>query len=207
VVKDHLTVLTLDADISYKNGPPISQTGGPPGRDALTEAVSPQPVSQATAGTRQWNPKLLGYGEIASKLAPGLGKEGSFLGSLLNTKAGEALISGLGAQLLSSLFDKEEVDEGAKRAQRPFGFGDRRVSVNTMRPMANGGTTYPQYFPRRNGGIMPNEGSGKRDDVPAMLMAGEFVLTKDAVKGLGGGNERTGIENAYKMQRKLEGMA
>jgi hypothetical protein len=151
--------------------------------------------------------KLLGYGEIASKLAPGLEKEGSFLGSLLNTKAGEALISGLGAQLLSSLFDKEEVDEGAKRAQRPFGFGDRRVSVNTMRPMANGGTTYPQYFPRRNGGIMPNEGSGKRDDVPAMLMAGEFVLTKDAVKGLGGGNERTGIENAYKMQRKLEGMA
>jgi hypothetical protein len=194
-------------DASSKNGPPISQVGGPPGPDVLTEAVSPQPVSQATVGNRQWDPKLLGYGEIVSKLAPGLEKEGSFLGSLLNTKAGEALISGLGAQLLSSLFDKEEVDEGAKRAQRPFGFGDRRVSVNTMRPMANGGTTYPQYFPRRNGGIMPNEGSGKRDDVPAMLMAGEFVLTKDAVKGLGGGNERTGIENAYKMQRKLEGMA
>jgi hypothetical protein len=47
----------------------------------------------------------------------------------------------------------------------------------------------------------------QRDDVPAMLTAGEFVLTKDAVKGLGGGNERTGIENAYRMQRKLEGMA
>ena len=200
-----------EAYMSSKNGPPGGQVGGqvggPPGRDTLTEAVSPQSVSQAPVGTRQWDPKLLGYGEIASKLAPGLEKEGSFLGSLLNTKAGEALISGLGAQLLSSLFDKEEVDEGAKRAQRPFGFGDRRVSVNTMRPMANGGTTYPQYFPRRNGGIMPNEGSGKRDDVPAMLMAGEFVLTKDAVKGLGGGNERTGIENAYKMQRKLEGMA
>jgi hypothetical protein len=197
----------FSADISSKNGPPISQVGGPPGQDVLSQALNPTSVSQAPVGARKWDPKLLGYGEIASKLAPGLEKEGSFLGSLLNTKAGEALISGLGAQLLSSLFDKEEVDEGAKRAQRPFGFGDRRVSVNTMRPMANGGTTYPQYFPRRNGGIMPNEGSGKRDDVPAMLMAGEFVLTKDAVKGLGGGNERTGIENAYKMQRKLEGMA
>jgi hypothetical protein len=192
-------------DASSKNGPERAARRG--SGDALTRSTEPQPVSQAPVGNRQWNPKLLGYGEIASKLAPGLEKEGSFLGSLLNTKAGEALISGLGAQLLSSLFDKEEVDEGAKRAQRPFGFGDRRVSVNTMRPMANGGTTYPQYFPRRNGGIMPNEGSGKRDDVPAMLMAGEFVLTKDAVKGLGGGNERTGIENAYKMQRKLEGMA
>jgi hypothetical protein len=178
---------------------------GQAAEQALSQAADRGSI--APVGQRVWNKDLLGYGEIASKLAPGLGKEGSFLGSLLNTKAGEALISGLGAQLLSSLFDKEEVDEGAKRAQRPFGFGDRRVSVNTMRPMANGGTTYPQYFPRRNGGIMPNEGSGKRDDVPAMLMAGEFVLTKDAVKGLGGGNERTGIENAYKMQRKLEGMA
>jgi hypothetical protein len=202
VVKDHLTVLTLDGHFFQKRS--ADQSGGRPTGAGCSYRSS---ITTSAVGTRQWNPKLLGYGEIASKLAPGLGKEGSFLGSLLNTKAGEALISGLGAQLLSSLFDKEEVDEGAKRAQRPFGFGDRRVSVNTMRPMANGGTTYPQYFPRRNGGIMPNEGSGKRDDVPAMLMAGEFVLTKDAVKGLGGGNERTGIENAYKMQRKLEGMA
>jgi hypothetical protein len=203
-----------EADLDNNNYRLDMSTRGPSGGGADSGQAAEQALSQAAnrssiapVGQRVWNKDLLGYGEIASKLAPGLGKEGSFLGSLLNTKAGEALISGLGAQLLSSLFDKEEVDEGAKRAQRPFGFGDRRVSVNTMRPMANGGTTYPQYFPRRNGGIMPNEGSGKRDDVPAMLMAGEFVLTKDAVKGLGGGNERTGIENAYKMQRKLEGMA
>jgi hypothetical protein len=192
-------------DMSTKGSSGGGADSGRAAEQALSQAANRDSI--APVGQRVWNKDLLGYGEIASKLAPGLGKEGSFLGSLLNTKAGEALISGLGAQLLSSLFDKEEVDEGAKRAQRPFGFGDRRVSVNTMRPMANGGTTYPQYFPRRNGGIMPNEGSGKRDDVPAMLMAGEFVLTKDAVKGLGGGNERTGIENAYKMQRKLEGMA
>ena len=30
----------------------------------------------------------------------------------------------------------------------------------------DGGST---YFPRRNGGIDPAEGSGKKDDVPAML--------------------------------------
>jgi hypothetical protein len=39
-------------------------------------------------------------------------------------------------------------------------------------------------FPRRNGGIDPSEGSGRKDDVPAMLMAGEFVLTKDASQGI-----------------------
>ena len=189
-------------------------TKGPSGGGADSGQAAEQALSQAAnrgsiapVGQRVWNKDLLGYGEIASKLAPGLGDESNFFGSLLNSKAGEALVSGLGAQLLSSLFDKEEVDEGAQRAQRPFGFGDRRVSVNTIRQLANGGSTYPAYYPRRNGGIMPNEGSGTRDDVPAMLTAGEFVLTKDAVKGLGGGNERTGIENAYRMQRKLEGMA
>ena len=56
---------------------------------------------------------------------------------------------------------------------------------------------------RRNGGIMPSEGSGQKDDVPAMLMAGEFVLNKNAVKGLGGGDLNRGIERAYAMQNKL----
>jgi hypothetical protein len=73
--------------------------------------------------------------------------------------------------------------------------------------MEAGGTVNGQYFPRRNGGIMPHEGSGQKDDVPAMLMAGEFVLTKDAVKGLGNGDSRKGIEKAYSMMRSLENKA
>ena len=62
-------------------------------------------------------------------------------------------------------------------------------------------------FPRRTGGIDPSEGSGTKDDVPAMLMAGEFVLTKDAVKGLGDGNSRKGIQRAYNMMSELESRA
>ena len=62
-------------------------------------------------------------------------------------------------------------------------------------------------FPRRTGGIDPSEGSGTKDDVPAMLMAGEFVLTKDAVKGLGDGNSRKGIQRAYNMMDQLEARA
>ena len=69
--------------------------------------------------------------------------------------------------------------------------------------MAAGGYIDGEYFPRRNGGIMPSEGSGQKDDVPAMLMAGEFVLKKDAVKGLGGGDLNKGIERAYALQNKL----
>ena len=54
---------------------------------------------------------------------------------------------------------------------------------------------------------MPYEGGGRVDDVPAMLTAGEFVLTKDAVKGLGNGNQELGIQKAYNMMNNLEGMA
>ena len=61
-----------------------------------------------------------------------------------------------------------------------------------------------EYFPRRNGGIETNEGSGTKDDVPAMLMAGEFVMTKDAMKGLGNGDADLGIQRAYSMMDKLE---
>ena len=60
------------------------------------------------------------------------------------------------------------------------------------------------FFPRRNGGIGPGEGSGTKDDVPAMLMDGEFVMTRDAVKGAGGGSLKKGIDNMYSMMDQFE---
>ena len=65
---------------------------------------------------------------------------------------------------------------------------------------AKGGEVYP----RRNGGIMPNEGTPGKDSVRALLMPGEFVMTTDAVKGLGGGNLNKGINNMYSVMRNLE---
>ena len=76
--------------------------------------------------------------------------------------------------------------------------------IGGIRYMNDGGDT---YFPRRNGGIDPSEGSGKKDDVPAMLMAGEFVMTRDAVKGAGGGDLRKGIGKMYNMMDNFERMA
>jgi len=59
-------------------------------------------------------------------------------------------------------------------------------------------------FPRRNGGIMPDEGIPGKDSVRAMLMPGEFVMTTDAVRGAGGGNLNRGINNMYTVMRNLE---
>ena len=61
-----------------------------------------------------------------------------------------------------------------------------------------------EIFPRRVGGIMPNEGTPGKDSVRAMLMPGEFVMTTDAVRGLGNGNNNQGIRNMYDMMRGLE---
>jgi|TARA_E500000318_G_scaffold54911_2_gene51101 hypothetical protein len=61
-----------------------------------------------------------------------------------------------------------------------------------------------EIFPRRVGGIMPDEGIPNKDSVRAMLMPGEFVMTTDAVKGLGGGDMNKGISNMYNVMRNLE---
>jgi len=121
---------------------------------------------------------------------------------LLNTPLGEGLTAGLIAQLLSG--DEEDEDTRTSFERRPFGTGGPGGKLGGITFAREGGE---MGFPRRNGGIDPSEGSGTKDDVPAMLMAGEFVLTKDAVKGLGDGNQRKGIQRAYNMMDNLEARA
>lgn len=78
-----------------------------------------------------------------------------------------------------------------------------KISPELAQKYAQGG----QAYPRRTGGIGPGEGSGTKDDVPALLMDGEFVMTRDAVKGAGNGNIKKGINRMYDMMRNLENRA
>ena len=86
------------------------------------------------------------------------------------------------------------------RTGRPYVNPFRRPSYGLPVLAAEGG----EIFPRRVGGIMPNEGTPGKDSVRAMLMPGEFVMTTDAVKGLGNGNNAQGINRMYDMMRGLE---
>ena len=148
---------------------------------------------------------LLGLGEMFNT------DTRSPIGRILNTKAGEMLAFGLGSQLLDSLFSKEEDPDPygmMERFNRPFGQGpislrprERRDRDPNPLMIKRGGAT---QFPRRNGGIDPSEGSGTKDDVPAMLTAGEFVMTRDAVKGAGNGSLDKGIQKMYSMMNNLE---
>jgi len=69
-----------------------------------------------------------------------------------------------------------------------------------VQAVADGGPIYP----RRNGGVAPTEGVPGQDSVRAMLMPGEFVMTTDAVRGLGKGNLNNGIKSMYSVMRNLE---
>jgi hypothetical protein len=165
--------------------------------DAVSSKAAIDPVFKQGEGT-------LGYSKFL--VDAGFLDPNSKIANLLNTKVGEALATGLGSSLASKLSGSGGGSSGS--VSSPFG-GGRNLSIDAIRPIevAAGGYIDGQYFPRRNGGIMPSEGSGQKDDVPAMLMAGEFVLTKDAVKGLGDGDSNRGIEKAYSMMNKLENKA
>jgi len=82
--------------------------------------------------------------------------------------------------------------------------GDPRVDSKYPYYVPQAAAEGGEIFPRRVGGIMPDEGIPDKDSVRAMLMPGEFVMTTDAVKGLGGGDMNKGINNMYSVMRNLE---
>ena len=56
----------------------------------------------------------------------------------------------------------------------------------------------------RNGTFIPMGAQEKKDDVPAMLAKNEFVMTSDAVKGMGNGDVNKGAQKMYDLMNQLE---
>lgn len=139
----------------------------------------------------------------------------------LLTQYGPVAGLGLGALYLGGAFDvKEEDDIETKTGQElidanpddyliagldPYRGAPGPVRVATDYPLfAAKGGAMGDVFPRRTGGIMPDEGIPNKDSVKAMVMPGEFILTTDAVRGAGGGDLNRGINNMYSVMRNLE---
>jgi len=191
----------MDTDVPNVGKPNLSSFGGGKA-DALTEKIIEDKLKKPKYERAEG---LLGIGDLFN-LNPDEG-----IGRLLNNKAGEAIAMGLGSQLLDSVFGKDyeetDLDRAARRSNQTYAEAmadPTRVKLGDVMRLNEGGAT---YFPRRDGGIMPSEGSGTKDDVPAMLTAGEFVMTRDAVKGAGNGNLNQGIQKMYGMMDKLEDIA
>lgn len=182
--------------------------GGSGSLDAAQSAgqnLARQQATEAATGSIGRAEGLMGIGDFF-----GIDASNKGLGRMLNSKFGESIAMGLGSQLLDSLFSEEvDPDPYGNRERFERGAGGNPINLK-QRPLPerrvpvyknDGGVA---YYPRRNGGIMPSEGSGTKDDVPAMLTAGEFVMTRDAVKGAGGGNLQSGINKMYGMMDNLE---
>ena len=181
--------------------------GGSGSRDAAEAAgnnLARKQAMNATSGGANRAEGLMGIGDFFNT------NPESTIGRMLNSKFGESIAMGLGSQLLDSLFS-EEVDPdpygnmerfNRRAGENPISLKSRPLPERRVPVYKNQGGV--AYYPRRNGGIMPSEGSGNKDDVPAMLTAGEFVMTRDAVKGAGNGNLQSGINQMYGMMNNLE---
>jgi hypothetical protein len=183
--------------ISNKMDADAKPTMSEAGRKVASSLARPKSISKFEQA-----PGTLGYSKFL--VDSGIFGPDNRLVNLLNSPVGEALATALVSGIGSKVFDQEDQ---VGPPPKPFGGVEGYTRLNVPRRMEYGGTVDGQYFPRRNGGIMPHEGSGQKDDVPAMLMAGEFVLTKNAIKGLGNGDSKKGIEKAYSMMRTLENKA
>ena len=187
------------------------------GLDTASSAVQSAALKAGEAAAKASMPGLLAtYGPSAALAGGALYAAGAFTPPPQDDPNIEDIQGPTGVDLLAQ--DPEKYGVGGydiRSASGPYEvasiYGYRPTAVNynpdpfgmyryQPQRVAEGG----EIFPRRVGGIMPDEGIPGQDSVRAMLMPGEFVMTTDAVKGLGGGDMRQGINNMYGMMRNLE---
>ena len=99
----------------------------------------------------------------------------------------------------TSIFDAELFQLTGKTFRSIGGISD--VPTGEIRKN-NAGVTERDY--RDKGGFVPVGIKERADDVPAMLSKNEFVMTADAVRGIGGGDVEEGSKKLYKTMKQAE---
>ena len=106
--------------------------------------------------------------------------------------------------------------QNAEQLYKEYLENKRREKVAVQKTMAANGGLMPTGVMRANkagtierdyretGGFVPVGIKEKADDVPAMLSKNEFVMTADAVRGMGGGNIEKGAQRLYDQMKTME---
>jgi hypothetical protein len=81
------------------------------------------------------------------------------------------------------------------------GIMEAKVPTGQMRKN-NAGVAERDY--RQTGGFVPVGIKERADDVPAMLSKNEFVMTADAVRGIGNGSVEEGSKKLYNTMKQAE---
>jgi hypothetical protein len=115
-------------------------------------------------------------------------------------------VSGKGGQ--EKVVEEDVIEEQDIREQQAAGGGLMRTgyAMGTEHPIipSKDGN---QLDMRDEGGYQPHGKAEKHDDVRALLAQGEFVMTSDAVKGMGGGDREQGAQKMYNLMHNMEAMA
>ena len=99
----------------------------------------------------------------------------------------------------------EIIPEKQKGGRIGYAFGQTQEGIGNIPTRQNSAGVTELDF-RDNGGFVPPIGiKEKADDIPAMVSNNEFVMTADAVKGMGGGSVERGSQRMYDMMKQLEG--
>jgi hypothetical protein len=75
--------------------------------------------------------------------------------------------------------------------------------IPTGEPRLNAGGVAERDY-RQTGGFVPVGIKERADDVPAMLSKNEFVMTADAVRGIGNGSVEEGSRKLYNTMKQAE---
>ena len=104
--------------------------------------------------------------------------------------------------MLKAGFSQTEADEAAEEVLSNFGVFKKGGIVS----FKNGGDVTPpgMEMDLRGGGFIPIGKYEKADDVKARVGLNEFVMTADAVRGMGNGDVRAGARRMYQLMNKLE---
>jgi len=235
---DNPTNIATNALMGYglgKFAPSIGLVGGQ-GLGALGTSAQQTFLPSATqevAKKAVINPELAGQTGVQQMLTPqkvGLGKkalEFAKQNKLLTGALGLGALQGLGA------FKEEEEDLGADIPPPPTPGSQGMLDVSapsavyydpTTRAYGAASPQIPEIYRAKDGGDIKNfprktgqidgPGTEKSDDIPAMLSDGEFVMTAQAVRGLGALNgadkddkleqRRKGAKMMYEMMDKFE---
>jgi hypothetical protein len=168
---------------------------------------------------------MIGLGALEQAgLLKGGEEDGGPLEGKIPSETRDYLQSGLRPANLPTQYGGQSINYMGMPVEEAFGLD--RVLSDLVADTDYGSAEFPSFFAAggvarlADGGEMPEvdlrmtggdindpQGAGNKDTVPALLADGEFVMTKQSVAGIGGGDHDKGIGKLYNMMEKAENKA
>ena len=127
---------------------------------------------------------------------------GSYAGITKDQKMYAAFVNQVKMLMANGMDEEDAMMSAAESIYMGKGFNKGGIADLPKVRMLEGGM--PEIDYRESGGFVPVGKKEKADDVPAMLSKNEFVMTADAVRGMGDGNVEKGAQRMYDQMKQLE---